>query len=193
VLTKRLDLSEETAAVISQLPPTAPRWDRVARRLIARGCPLLALAVEDSFVHDEPAKRKVHASALAAIRERTAPSKKATQTSVEATPPTIESPEDVATDVAPKSPELSCRKLCELHMVELCNNDRALWMQNRTTWESTRCGARRAEPFLESCYRMHWLDGTFDRACLGPCEGSGDGRDRLLLLLRRAGCLRAGA
>jgi hypothetical protein len=78
-------------------------------------------------------------------------------------------------------------------MVELCNNDRALWAQNGTAWESTRCGLRRAESFLESCYRMHWLDGTYEHACLQPCEGTGEGRDRLLLLLQRAGCLRAGA
>jgi hypothetical protein len=78
-------------------------------------------------------------------------------------------------------------------MVELCNNDHALWTQNGTTWESTRCGTRRAESFLESCYRTHWLDGTYERACLQPCEGSSEGRDRLLQLLQRAGCLRAGA
>jgi hypothetical protein len=192
-LTKRLDLPDETVAALAQLPPTAPRWDAVARRLIANGCPLLALAVEDAFVRDDPAKRKVHAAAVAAIRERTTPPKKAKQAKVEATPPTVEPSADVATEPTAKSPQLSCRKLCELHMVELCNNDRGLWIQNRTNWEGTRCGTRRAEPFLESCYRMHWLDGTYEHACMQPCEGSDEGRDRLLLLLQRAGCLRAGA
>jgi hypothetical protein len=190
-LTKRLDLPDVTVAALAQLPPIAPRWEAVARRLIAKGCPLLALAVEDAFVRDDPAKRKVHAAAVAAIRERMAPPK-TKHAKAEATLPAVEAPADLATEPAPKSPQLSCPKLCQLHMVELCNNDRALWTQNGTTWESTRCGLRRAESFLESCYRMHWLDGTYEHACLQPCEGSGEGRDRLLRLLRGAGCLRAG-
>src|SRR5262245_2162117 len=68
-LTKRLDLPAETTEALTALPPgAAPRWDAVARRLVASGCPLLALAVEDALVRDAPTKRKLHAAAVAAVR-----------------------------------------------------------------------------------------------------------------------------
>jgi hypothetical protein len=75
-------------------------------------------------------------------------------------------------------------------MVELCNNDRTLWSQHGSRWESTRCGLRRSETFLEDCYRMQWLSGTYEQSCIRPCEESADGRTRLLAVLRRSGCLR---
>jgi hypothetical protein len=76
-------------------------------------------------------------------------------------------------------------------MIELCNNDRSLWNQNGFRWENTRCGQRRDEAFLATCYRMQWLSGTYERACVTPCEESDDGRTRLVTLLRRAGCMRS--
>ena len=39
-------------------------------------------------------------------------------------------------------PAYTCTALCTLHMVELCNNDRTLWAQHGSHWESTRCGLR---------------------------------------------------
>ena len=76
-----------------------------------------------------------------------------------------------------------------MHMVELCNNDRALWIENRTRWEATPCGTRRTEAFLEECYRQQWQSGTFEDACVTPCETTPEGRDRLQSILRQAGCL----
>jgi hypothetical protein len=78
-------------------------------------------------------------------------------------------------------------------MVELCNNDRALWTQHGSRYENTRCGLRRSEAFLEDCYRMQWLSGTYEQSCVRPCQENADGRSRLLAVLRRSGCLRAGA
>jgi hypothetical protein len=78
-----------------------------------------------------------------------------------------------------------------MHMVELCNNDRALWTQNGARWENTRCGVRRSEEFLAACYRMQWLSGTYEQSCMQPCETGDDGRTRLLAMLRRSGCVRS--
>jgi hypothetical protein len=78
-------------------------------------------------------------------------------------------------------------------MVELCNNDRTLWAQNGSHWENTRCGLRRNEAFLEDCYRMQWLSGTYEQSCIRPCEQNADGRMRLVAMLRRSGCLRTGS
>jgi hypothetical protein len=86
--------------------------------------------------------------------------------------------------------EKSCRSLCSLHMVEICNNDRALWSSNRSTWEATACGRKRDEAFLQDCYRQQWLNGAFESACVVPCEGSPEGRNRLISILQDAGCSR---
>jgi hypothetical protein len=86
--------------------------------------------------------------------------------------------------------KLSCRALCGMHMVEICNNDRALWSSHRSTWEETACGRKRDEAFLQDCYRQQWLNGAFESACLVPCEGSPEGRNRLLSILQDAGCTR---
>jgi hypothetical protein len=80
--------------------------------------------------------------------------------------------------------------MCEIHMVELCNNDRDLWSRNQQLWQSTPCGQRRSEEFLRDCYQRQWLSGTFDEACMAPCERSGDGRARLLHMLQSGGCTR---
>jgi hypothetical protein len=84
----------------------------------------------------------------------------------------------------------SCQRLCSLHMVELCNNDKVLWSAHRVKWEATVCGERREEPFLQDCYRRQWLSGTFRDGCLRPCEGTAGGRDQLLMILKQAGCVR---
>ena len=77
-----------------------------------------------------------------------------------------------------------------MHMVQLCNNDKVLWSSHRARWEATPCGTRRAGEFLQECYQQQWLGSTFRDACLAPCEGTAGGRDRLLQLLRDAGCVR---
>ena len=46
------------------------------------------------------------------------------------------------------------------------------------------------EAFLRDCYRQQWLNGAFESACLVPCEGSPEGRNRLLSILQDAGCTR---
>ena len=86
----------------------------------------------------------------------------------------------------------SCRSLCGMHMVELCNRDKGLWDSHRTAWEPTPCGAMREEAFLNECYRRQWLSGAFHDSCLVPCERTAEGRDRLLRILHDAGCLRLG-
>jgi hypothetical protein len=73
-------------------------------------------------------------------------------------------------------------------MVEICNRDRALWESNRQPWEQTACGTRRAESFLRDCYQQQWLNGAFHDTCMAPCENSSEGRERLLGILRGAGC-----
>jgi len=107
---------------------------------------------------------------------------------VEPSPGATPEPAVPATD-----PSYSCSTLCTLHMVELCNNDRTLWTQHGTRFESTRCGSRRSEVFLEECYRMQWLSGTYQESCIKPCEETAEGRPRLLAMLRRSGCLHAGS
>ena len=61
-----------------------------------------------------------------------------------------------------------------------------------TRFETTRCGTRRSEAFLEDCYRMQWLSGSYEQSCIQPCENSPEGRTRLVSMLRRSGCLRTG-
>ena len=89
-----------------------------------------------------------------------------------------------------KEDRYSCQLLCGLHMVELCNNDKVLWNRSGRTWEATPCGKRRPEPFLVECYRQQWLTGTFHESCLLPCQGTADGRDKLMRILQDAGCVR---
>jgi hypothetical protein len=74
-------------------------------------------------------------------------------------------------------------------MVELCNRDLALWIDHRVRWEATPCGTRRPEEFLVACYAQQWQSGTFEDACLTPCETTPEGRGRLESILRRGGCL----
>jgi hypothetical protein len=181
-------------------PPAAPRWDALARSLVTTGCPVLGTAVADTFIADDAAKRRIRAAATGAL----GPSAKRddpTATEIAAAPapvaPTADdpAPPDPAPVPAPSTsePTYSCPSLCTLHMVELCNNDRTLWSQHGSRWESSRCGARRAEAFLEDCYRMQWLSGTYEQSCIRPCEESAEGHTRLVAMLRRSGCLRTGS
>ena len=96
-----------------------------------------------------------------------------------------ESPETTPTDE-----RYACRSLCRMHMVELCNRDKALWDAHGRKWDVTSCGTMRAEGFLQECYRRQWLSGAFHDACVSPCEGAAEGRERLLRILQDAGCLR---
>src|SRR2546430_6188264 len=49
----------------------------------------------------------------------------------------------------PRSTLFPYTTLFRSHMIELCNNDRALWIEHRVRWEATPCGTRRQDAFLE--------------------------------------------
>jgi hypothetical protein len=197
-----LELRAIVSEVIGEMPATpAPRWDAVARGLAADGCPFLAWAVGDVLVDDAATRRKLKATTAGVMQTA-----RSTTKHIEDPTPASDAvaasgttevggiavmPEPSKTTSGP-DPRQSCSTLCSLHMVEICNNDRTLWSQNGARWESTRCGTRRSEQFLEDCYRMQWLSGTYEHACLQPCEAASDGRARLSTLLRHAGCLPTG-
>jgi len=167
-----------------------PRWESLARGFIGGGCPVLGATIAATFL-DGALERRLRTAAVTALGPVRAPEPMET---VEAAP--IPAPEPVpepAPEVAtkPADPTYSCTTLCTMHMVELCNNDRALWTQNGARWENTRCGMRRGEEFLAACYRMQWLSGTYQQSCMEPCETGDDGRTRLLAMLRRSGCIRS--
>jgi len=166
-----------------------PRWESLARGFIGGGCPVLGATIAATFL-DGALERRLRTAAVTALGPVRAPEPMET---VDAAP--IPAPEPVpepAPEVAtkPADPTYSCATLCTMHMVELCNNDRALWSQNGARWENTRCGVRRNEEFLAECYRMQWLSGTYQQSCMAPCETGDDGRTRLLAMLRRSGCIR---
>jgi hypothetical protein len=173
----------------------AARWEPVARGLVSGGCPSLGVAVADTFLDDAAVRRRIHAAAEAFLRadakrgETTVAQGDAVASNEPEPAPAAEPPADVTS--APEA-GYSCTTLCSLHMVELCNNDRTLWTQHGSRWENTRCGTRRSEAFLTDCYRMQWLSGTYERACMRPCEENDEGRSRLIALLRRSGCLKTG-
>ena len=180
--TVRLDPRTAVEAAIGGLePPPYPHWDATARRDLAAGCRVAALAVYDARLRTRAGSRDMLARTLGkgparAARPRETPA-------APAAPPTPSVVEAPAPD-----PRSTCHSLCEVHMVELCNNDRDLWSRHQLLWESTPCGQRRSEPFLRECYQRQWLSGTFDDACRIPCERAPDGRARLLHLLQGAGC-----
>jgi hypothetical protein len=164
----------------------AAKWESLARGFVTGGCPVLGATVGATFL-DGAAERRIRTAAAAALGPTRAP--EPTET-VEATPtPAPEPAPEVA--AKPADPTYSCATLCTMHMVELCNNDRALWTQHGARWENTRCGIRRNEEFLAACYRMQWLSGTYEQSCVQPCESGEDGRGRLTAMLRRSGCIRA--
>jgi hypothetical protein len=179
-------------ALAAMPPPKANRWDVVARGLVTGGCPVLGAAVADVFLDDGAAKHRIRTAAVGVLHGASAKREEpSTSTaSVEADATGVDSPTSEAsaeTAVNPADP--TCAVLCSLQMVQLCNNDRALWNQHGSRWQSTRCGTRRSETFLADCYRMQWLSGTYDRACIRPCEDTADARSRLVAVLRRSGCL----
>jgi hypothetical protein len=192
-----LDVRAAATAALDRMPVAlAPRFDALAHSLVANGCPFLAYAVTTTLVVDPTAQRKLQGAALAAMRRSTAAPARPDETADAPGPeePAASAPERVEpTATAEAVPTYSCSDLCSLHMVELCNGDRTLWSQHGARWENTRCGVRRAEPFLEECYHMQWLSGTYERACVRPCEDAAEGRARLQAMLRRAGCLRSGS
>jgi hypothetical protein len=185
------------ARALAAMPAAgASRWDVVARGLVTTGCPVLATAVANTFL-DDAAKRRIRAAATGALgptakREEPAPAPtEIAEAPLASDPP----PPDTNPAPTPDNPEpaYSCPSLCTLHMVELCNNDRTLWSQHGSRWENSRCGLRRTEAFLEDCYRMQWLSGTYEQSCIRPCEENPEGRTRLMAMLRRSGCLRTGS
>jgi hypothetical protein len=168
----------------------APHFDALAQSLVTADCPFLAYAVATTLVA-EPAQRKLASAATIAMRRTTAPEKPEPVASAADTMPSGPEPDEPMP--AETTPTYSCSTLCSLHMVELCNGDRTLWSQHGTRWEASRCGVRRPEAFLAECYRMQWLSGTYEHACVQPCEDGSGGRLRLEAMLRHAGCLRAGS
>lgn len=177
-----LDVPAAVARAIEPLrTPPYPLWDGLARHLLARGCSLAALAVYDARLQHRRESRDVLRAALGPARDPAAvPTGTATATPAGAVPPSADDP----------AARISCKALCEMHMVELCNNDRELWSRHRVPWETTPCGQMRLEPFLRECYQRQWLTGTFQEACIMPCEHASDGRARLLHLLQGEGCTR---
>ncbi len=141
------------------------------------------MAVADARLGSGTTFRRVQGSAVEALRrfvERNpAPAVARAQPEAE--------PAGAAPRPAPEPP--TCSALCTMHMIELCNNDLALWIEHRVRWEATACGRRRAEPFLTDCYDRQWTSGTFEEACVTPCETTPEGRTMLESILRRAGCL----
>jgi hypothetical protein len=165
-------------------PPPYPLWDTLARRVLREGCALAALAIYDGRLRYRDGSRDVLAAALGR--------RPATATGA---PVAVVEPADAAgDDAAGAEPEAhSCRALCELHMVELCNNDRGLWSRHSQPWRASPCGRMRPEQFLRTCYQQQWLTGTLENACVAPCEATSGGRTRLLQLLRSEGCVRVPA
>jgi hypothetical protein len=200
--TPRLDVAAVIAEAVRELPaPKAPRWERVARELVSAGCPFLALVVYEDRLKPAGSHADVRRAALSAMAPRVAkPGERARRKGgapQEAREPeTPSQPED-----QPEAPsqaeasgtrqDFSCAALCRMHMVQLCNNDKGLWSEHRRAWETTSCGAMREEEFLQECYRRQWLNGTFEDACVRPCENSSEGREKLIGILRRAGCVQS--
>jgi hypothetical protein len=232
LLTSRIDVEDAVAAATAKLPAVrAPQWDTVAKKLVAAGCPFLALEVWDARLAGVRAHRRVRKAALAAIAQsldKHTPAQLADETSARVMAAIHEGDLDWARSMveqyeadparqpatvrelkaavatarrraaqehgdegpAPGEETQTCNALCSIQMVELCNNNKVLWNSNHARWEPVPCGTRREEPFVAECYRQQWLAGTFDNACLRPCESTPDGRDRLIRLLRSSGCLR---
>ena len=185
-----LDLPAIVADALRELPtPHAPEWEAYTRRLLAAGCPLLALSVAEARLGTGPTFKNLQSTALDAMR-RNVDRRAGRDVARNAAAPEVPSsptPHESALPSPAEGP--SCSALCSMHMIELCNNDRALWIEHRARWEATPCGTRRHDAFLEACYRQQWQSGTFDDACVAPCETTPEGRERLESILRRAGCL----
>jgi len=209
-LTPRPDVAALASEALRDIPPfRAPEWDTVARRLVASGCPFVALALADAGLTSARAGRAVRTAALATIREAAKHRVRRADDDAAHGLKRGEAPElpeasapDAAADAGSSAggssgtpapapaQQYSCSTLCGMHMIELCNRDKILWDSHGRRWEPTACGTMREEAFLKECYRQQWLSGAFHDACLVPCEREEEGRDRLLDLLQGAGCLR---
>jgi hypothetical protein len=188
-----VDPAAAVEEALGKLPsPPPPAWEAVARRLVAGGCPVLGVAVAETRLTDRDARRHIRATALARPRARgSAPPSEARARPAETDAVEPETQDGQETQEAPPPDErYSCRALCRMHMVELCNRDKALWDAHGEKWDTTSCGTMRSEGFLQDCYRRQWLSGAFHDACVNPCEGAAEGRERLLRILQEAGCLR---
>ena len=233
LLTSRLDVEAAVAEAITRLPAVpAPQWDGVARKLVAGGCPFLALEVYETRLKGNRANRSVKSAALAAVARslgKRTPADLAEETSARVMAALREGDVEWAGSIleqyeadparqaatvrqlkvaltaarrraaeqepadatpAPGDETHTCDALCSMHMVELCNNNKVLWNSNHAKWEPAPCGMRREEPFLKECYQQQWLAGTFDNACMRPCESTPEGRDRLIRVLQGSGCFR---
>jgi hypothetical protein len=196
---ERIDVAAAVADVVRGLGAASdPEWEGLARRQLKQGCPFLALAIADTQL--EPGAREpVETAALAAMRgpdrsrardDAAAARKTAPAPQPPDAPHPTEAPAAAAAPVeAAAASAVSCRALCAMHMVEICNTDKVLWSAHRTRWEPTPCGMRRGEPFLAQCYQEQWDTGTFDTSCVQPCEASDAGRSRLTAILQEAGCV----
>lgn len=178
VFTSSLDPVAVTVDAIESLPaPVDPDWAAFGGTLARGGCPHMAIWLAETRLERGSAASRVKSQALAALGGG-APRPPA---------PRVASPPPAPSSEADSS--YSCRDLCGLHMVELCNGDRVLWDANQTRWEASPCGTRRSEGFLQACYAQQWQSGTFFNACVLPCEGTVEGRQRLIKVLESSGCL----
>jgi hypothetical protein len=98
-------VGDALAPAFEELPaPASARWDAVARALVTGGCPVLGDAVAQTFIADEPTKRRIHAAALGVLQavsvkddENGMSVESASPKPVEMKPsPTCEPPADVA-------------------------------------------------------------------------------------------------
>jgi hypothetical protein len=190
VITPGLDPGAVAGDAIRSLPPLpAPRWDAVARRLTAAGCPFTALMVCETRLDGTAAHGSIRTAALAAMQRSEKPARtKRSATRAERAPKDVE--ESAMAETPAPDERYSCTTLCGMHMVELCNRDKSLWSAHGATWQATPCGTKREESFLADCYRRQWLTGAAHDSCVVPCESGREGRDRLLGILQSAGCLR---
>ena len=200
---ERIDVAVAVAETVHGLGTVpAPEWEGLARRQLKQGCPFLALAIADTQLA-AAAREPVQSAAIAAMRagdrraaHEASPARRAEPArepgkAVPSTPPVPAAPEPAEAPAGPTAAAtvVSCRALCEMHMVEICNTDKVLWSAHRARWEPTPCGTRREEAFLAQCYQEQWDTGTFDTSCVQPCEASDAGRTRLTAILQEAGCV----
>jgi hypothetical protein len=213
-------LGDVIARGLGALPdPPGAQWAAEGRRLVAAGCPVLALAVYDARLALRDDGAGVRQAALRAIAPppRPAPTRKVASAAMDEFRIALRDddlaraaevlaryendPHRRATTLAhmrstlasrrgpvPGPDGTTCTTLCEMHMVEMCNNDRELWHENQRSWEYTPCGKKRADEFLQACYLHQWLSGTFQGACVSPCDEGPGGRAKLRHILQQSGC-----
>src|SRR5438445_411095 len=180
-LTPRPDVAALASEALRDIPPfRAPEWDTVARRLVASGCPFVALALADAGLTSARAGRTVRTAALATIREAAKHGVRRADDDAAHGLKRGEAPElpeasapDAAADAGSSAggssgtpapapaQQYSCSTLCGMHMIQLCNRDKILWDSHGRRWEPTACGTMREEAFLKECDRQQWLTGAF--------------------------------